>query len=179
MEALLHWFSQFVKVARYPVAALALASGFALFAPASALSILGLVQAVDDGRRWIGTAFLVSTATLLTDGFNAVWKFCASSLEDHRHAKLVQNSLKHLTEDEKRCLRPFIENNLASVNFAATDGVARGLCAKGLLYLPSSMGHMFAFPYNIRPPARQYLLDHPDLLTAMAADDVNSPRRTR
>ena len=179
MEAFLQWFGLFAKIARFPTAAMALASGFALFAPGSALSSLGLVQGIDDSRKWIGTVFLISTAALLADGIRATWKFGCEWWVDRRRANAMEWSLENLTEDEKAHLRPFILENRASVSYAPADGVAGGLCVKSILFRPVTMGTIYHLAHNIQPGAREYLLKHPELLEASAPAAVETPNKRR
>ncbi|MBI3666197.1 MAG: superinfection exclusion B family protein [Acidobacteria bacterium] len=65
------WISKIVDVARLPakfVAAICMASGFALFSPESWLAKLGVSQLQVNYRTYFGFAFILSAAYLLAYG---------------------------------------------------------------------------------------------------------------
>jgi len=74
----------------------------------------------------------------------------------------VKWTLNHLTDDEKERLRPFL--TAASVNYSMSDGVAAGLCARGILFCPAQIVTLEKQAHNVQPPVRHYLLKHPELL---------------
>src|ERR1700730_1769905 len=162
METLLpQWVGLLAKFARLPIAAIALASGLALFAPLACLSVLGVRELFEQNHAAVGIAFLLSVSTLVVTAVPLLWK---NLLAEWWHGyRLVKWTLKkHLTDVEKERLQPFV--TAASVNYSMSDGVAAGLCAKGILFCPAQIGTLERRAHNVQPPVRHYLLKHPELL---------------
>ena len=164
METFLHqWLGLLAKVARLPIAAIALASGFALFAPPAWLSVLGVREIFEQNHAAVGIAFLLSVSTLVVTAIPMLWKnLLAEWWHGYNRHRVVKWTLKHLTDDEKERLQPFL--TAASVNYSMSDGVAAGLCAKGILFCPAQIGTLESRAHNVQPPVRHYLLKHPELL---------------
>jgi hypothetical protein len=80
------------------------------------------------------------------------------------HRKKVKR-LADLTNDEKRILAGFMDNNTKSRRINREDGVAKGLAEEGILYIPdipcNSIGQM---AYNIYDWARLHLKKNPHLV---------------
>lgn len=158
--AIIQWLGLLTKVARWPIAASALVSGFLLFAPTSLLEFLGLRQAVENNHALFGLMFLVSIAILVVDRAHALWEALWPSFRYRRKLKWF---LQRLTEDEKKYLRPFILEGETTVGCSLDDGVAVELCGKQILY-HAQMGTRDAFAHMMQPKVREYLLKHQDLL---------------
>jgi Super-infection exclusion protein B len=165
MEQLLQWLGVFAKFARLPIAAIAITSCFALFAPPGWLTFLGVRQVFEENHTQIGVAFLLSVSTIVASGVRALWLLLSRWWGNHQHHRAVQHSLKTLTNDEKERLQPFIIEGTSSMNYSPADGVAAGLRAKGILFWPTTIGSSTGMAHNLQPPARAYLLKHPGLLT--------------
>ncbi|HDR9140863.1 hypothetical protein WK80_16415 [Burkholderia multivorans] len=156
----------FGEIAVKPLLAIALGSGFLLFARPSILDAAGMTKIVADYRPWIGGAFTLSCAYLLShavkyaaDGINA---WLRSRSLDKQRAKWLAS----LTPDERGRLIPFIRDQRASVKFPIEDGVVGGLVRKGIMFRSSNVGHAISgFAFNLQPWAREELERHPELLT--------------
>ncbi len=64
----------FVKLVRWPIATIAVASGLALFAPQEWLSFLSLRQEIADNRATVGIAFFLSMLALILSAIQTLWQ---------------------------------------------------------------------------------------------------------
>lgn len=155
----------FGEIAVKPLLAIALGSGFLLFARPSILDAAGMTRIVAQYRPWLGGAFTLSCAYLLahvvkyvTDVINGLLR---SRDLDRRRAKWLST----LTPDEKGRLIPYIRDQRASVKYPIDDGVVAGLVGKGVLFRASTIGHAVSgFAFNLQPWAREELEKRPELL---------------
>lgn len=151
-----------------PLGGTAIASGIVLFAPASLLQILGLGAVVANIRPYLGGAFILSLSVLICMGAKGVWEVLLKpSLHETLAIHFHRRELHSLTEDEKDCLRPYIEQQTRSQCFSMHDGVAMGLQQRKIIVRISSIGlpgSNFSFPFQIQPWAWEYLNKHPELV---------------
>jgi hypothetical protein len=134
-----------------------------LFAPLAWLSVLGVRELFEQNHAVVGIAFLLSVSTLVVTAVPLLWKnLLAEWWHGCNRHRLVKWALKHLTDDEKERLQPFL--TAASVDYSISDGVAAGLCAKGILFRPAQIGTLERWAHDVQPPVRNYLLKHPELL---------------
>ncbi len=166
--AIIQWLGLLTKVARWPIAASALVSGFLLFAPTSLLEFLGLRQAFESNRALFGLLFLVAIAILVVDRAHALWEALWPSF---RYRRKIKWFLQRLTGDEKEYLRPFILEGETTVDYSLEDGVAVELCAKQILF-HAQMGTRDAFAHMMQPKVREYLLKHQELLMSKKEKSV-------
>jgi hypothetical protein len=136
----------------------ALASGFAVLAPATWLARLGLDSLVSEHRGWFGGALLVSVAVLLA--LSAAWLFgsAASPLVEWWQTKRLSGFLKTLSPPEKALLKKYLDQQTTTLYFSITDGVVNGLVQKRILWRAASLSAGFTdFAFNIQPWAWDYL----------------------
>ncbi|WP_321958139.1 superinfection exclusion B family protein [Paraburkholderia bannensis] len=155
----------FGEIAVKPLLAVALGSGFLLFARPSILDAAGMTKIVADYRPWLGGAFTLSCAYLLA---HAV-KYAADSVTAWQQSKNLDKRrakwLATLTPDERGRLIPYIRDQRASVRYPIEDGVVGGLVGKGILFRSSNVGHAISgFAFNLQPWAREELEKRPELL---------------
>jgi hypothetical protein len=154
----------FGELAVKPLLAIAIASGFFLFAPALVLDPLGATKFVHDYRAWFGIAFVGSSTYLLAHLIVFVVgivdaRMMNRAIEDER-----RKWLETLLPGEKLRLREYIETRQVTAIWSIRDGVVKGLEAKGILYRASSVGAGFDFPFGLQPWAREILEGEPHLL---------------
>lgn len=154
----------FSDIAVKPLLAVAVASGALIFAPPSLITKLSMDRLVADYRSWLGLAFVLSCAYLFSHAVVFVAKQVHDRFETNAIRKAQIGHLKDLAPDEKTRLAPYIKRQMSSVTYELTDGVVRGLVAKGILYRSSNVGRGTAFPFNIQPWARQEIERNPHLL---------------
>lgn len=88
-----------------------------------------------------------------------------------------RQSLLALTPDEKAYLAPFVLEHQNTQYHTLQDGVAAGLVAKNILYLPSTMGRkLTGFAHNIQPWAKEYLVKNRQLLEGANPEPEGPPR---
>lgn len=123
---------------------------------------MGITNIIDDNRSFLGFGAIIFTVYLLS--FLA-YEYLSGHLTQWIIIKRVKKRLRHLTEDEKDALRPFIENNVRTRRFRLSSGIGEGLQAKKILYRSSKVGEYGDFfPYNIQDFAFDYLRKNSHLL---------------
>jgi hypothetical protein len=113
---------------------------------------------------WISLCGIFSSAVLLVE--LAVWlKTPVKSIRERRDRKAV---LLSLTPPEMRVIAEYFRQQTDTQYFSATDGLAGGLAAKGLIYQSSTVSHGLTpvFAFNLQPWARETLRRNPGVLQA-------------
>ena len=139
--------------------------GLTLWGPDRFVTGLGLQEFIDDYRKWIGVAFLVLLGIALPNAVERVREHAVQWWWNRRWRRDAERRLRDLTDDEKRVLRGYVNNNTRTQNLNMTNGVTSGLAAESIIYRASqlSVGSTI-FAYNIQPWAWDYLREHPELL---------------
>jgi hypothetical protein len=108
MDSFIQWLLGFVKYAPFPIAAIAVASGFGLFAPPEWLSFLAVGEVIAHNRAALGIAFLLSTSALVVSAIRICWQNVGTpfliffvdhwlpDIRDRRNAKKL--ALKNMAE---------------------------------------------------------------------------------
>jgi hypothetical protein len=174
-EAIAEAVKIFTDLAVKPLLAVALASGAVVFAPEPWITKLGMASFVADYRSWLGLAFVVSCAYLLAHAAVFVAITLRGRYEDWATRRAQLNCLKTLAPDEKARLVPYIRNQRSSVDYPITDGVVRGLVAKGILFRSSEVGYPNRFAFNIQPWVRTEIEKDPSLLDGAESGALRPP----
>jgi hypothetical protein len=115
----------------------------------------------DSYRTYLGPAFLLALALLITKIALGIRASC----RHRRRTRAMFEQLHLLTAEERGYLCRFIFGGVNTIYVGIQDGVAGGLVVKGILYRASSIGSMLdGFAHNLQPWAREYLEQHPELL---------------
>lgn len=155
----------FGEIAVKPLLAIAVGSGFLLFARPSILDAAGMTKIVADYRPWLGGALTLSFAYLFTHGVKYVAGRINAWLRSRGLDKQRTKWLSSLTPDERGRLIPYIRDQRASMRYPIEDGVVGGLVGKGILFRSSNVGHAISgFSFNLQPWAREELDRRPELL---------------
>jgi hypothetical protein len=142
-----------------------IASSLLLFLPDTIALQIGIAGFRLLFRGYIGATFIVSLSLLLAYGISAISCSVRNTLDDRHLYRLTLDTLRLLTADEKRFLRPFVIEGKNTVKADISNGVVGGLVAKCILYRASNVGHLYSgFPYNLQPIARKILSEKPKLL---------------
>jgi len=84
---------------------------------------------------------------------------------DWRIEQSVRGTLSELTEDEKSFLRHYIVDGQNTKYAQISDGVAKGLQAKNVVFRASNVSVPGgSFPFNLQPVARRILTKRRQLL---------------
>ena len=154
-----------IKLSPRHYVAVALASAVLLFLPDSPLTTIGLDHFRATYRGWIGAAFLLSLALLVSHPLAVLWGQVTSWWSDRQLIRHGLQRLRQLTPSEKRILRQYIGENTRSQTLNFMDGVVNGLVQAGILYQSSNVGTMDGdFAYNVQPWAWEQLQKNPSLL---------------
>lgn len=142
-----------------------IATAFVLFAPTTVMTRIGLEDAIQEYRPWIGLAFVISlsglVAPLITHGAHQAIDWVGR----RRDIRFRQEMLHELSPGEKLILRRFIDLNTKTMTLDASSGVHAELEAMGIISRVTEISHGGTrFDYNIQPWARRYLKQHPELL---------------
>lgn len=156
---------ELLKIAPRYFVAVALVSGFLLFAPDGWLESLGLSSFVSDNKKWLGMALLVSSVLWGVYVVSAVGKLIGIRFKKSKHERRVIEKLRSLTEDEKQILRYYVANNTRANTLRVDDGVVQGLVASRIIFRSASMGSILeGFAHNISELAWTYVHAYPELL---------------
>ncbi len=169
MEGITEAVKTFNDLAVKPLLAVVVASGALVFAPEAVITKLGMAHFVADYRSWLGLALVVSCAYLLAHALVFVAKQLRGRYEGRAIRRAQLDYLKTLAPDEKARLVPYINEQRSSVVYQITDGVVRGLVAKGILFQSSNVGHGTGFSFNIQPWVRTEIEKDPSLLDGAAS----------
>lgn len=161
-------FLDWIKLSPRHLAALAIASGFLLFARDKWLETIGLSEFAPKYKAYIGIIFLLACALLASQILS--WLYLRVS-ERRKWARKIKNATKHLnslTEEEKGMLRGYIESSSRTQYLPIGSGVVRGLEWDMILIQASDIGDLEDWPYNIQPWAWDYLHKHPEILNSLS-----------
>jgi hypothetical protein len=149
----------------------AIACALPLFAPGSVMAFLGLAEAREVYRPYLGGALLVSGSFLAAQGVALAQRRVSGLLSarnkrrGEEQLEAGQTTLQTLTADEKAYLAPYILRGDTTVYYQIEDVVVGGLEARSILYRASNVGRaLTGFAYNLQPWARDYLTANPHLL---------------
>ncbi len=155
-----------IKLSPKYLFAIAIITGFLLFAPTGILSRLGLASITSHYRAFIGVLFLISSILFLVHPLATFFELISTRVMTKMLVRDQQKDLSELTESEKEILRGYIYNKTQSQNLSPLDGVTAGLEAKRIIYRAANIGQIHQFPYNIQPWAWKYLNKNPELLAS-------------
>jgi len=147
----------------------ALAAWVLLLLPNSVVETLGLASLRDQYRPVVGVVALVATswlaAILLYDAGAWIHK-------RFRFGRATRRLLESLSPVEKSYLKKFMSHKTRTATFSLSDGVARGLVAKRILYIPSNLSRdKDYFDYNLHTWAYKMLKENPWLLSGAVRQD--------
>jgi hypothetical protein len=153
LKTLFLWFKSPVKI----MAALSILSAIGLFLPRGWQVVMGLADWTAKYRvqEWI--VFL----------FGVIWT-SISGLQAGFHRTSIWKELRNLPMDKKAVLRYYVEQNLSTHWWGASDAAASALEQDGILFplkthdRTREHGH---FVYTIKPWVRRYLGKRPTLIS--------------
>lgn len=135
-----------------------------LLLPSAVMQKMGLAEIRQHYLPWISLVGIFSLAVLIVE-FADWLRSPLKSFREQRDRKAV---LRSLTPPEMRIITDYFRQETDTQYFSATDGLAGGLAAKGLIYQSStiSMGPMPNFAFNLQPWVREIIRKNPGLLQA-------------
>lgn len=141
-------------------------SSILLFGNNELIQKLGLLEARDLVKTWIGIVWLLFLAVLATEIIHPVYSWVALRIEWRVNLKKYQRRLHNLTPDEKEFLSGYLRENTRTQAGEYSGGTINGLVSEKIIYRSSNMAYHFTtFPYNIQPWAWEYLNSHPECLS--------------
>ncbi|TNF18193.1 MAG: hypothetical protein EP318_19375 [Rhodobacteraceae bacterium] len=167
MESLTSLFTSISNFAPRAAWTAFLASGALIFAPASWLELLGVLSFQEDFKGLFGIIFLISAASCFVQTTNIASKKLKKSWDKILYRRVTLHFLKHLTQEEKTCLREFIERDTSTISLPYNHGVAGSLEAKNIIFRSSNVStHFTSFPYTLQPVAQNLIKQNPHLILA-------------
>jgi len=125
---------------------------------------LGL-QPFERYRGWAVIVCLLFGAAVATQVSMSGWEWVRNIRLRRIAIKTRGQYLHSLTPGEKYILLAYLDRNTATLYLDLGDGVVGALLSKELIYQSSPVGEITTFPFNIQPWVREYLTQHPELLT--------------
>ncbi len=143
-----------------------LSSALILFVPGKFLSKLNLTDFLKDYGKFIGIAFLVSSAFLLVTLINYFGRLITRKRLTKKIKASILKDIKYLDIHEKALLREFYINGKQTLQMPLDNDTVVGLVNKHIIYQASSTGftylHGVYFPYSMTEIALDNLT--PELL---------------
>jgi hypothetical protein len=141
-----------------------------IFAPASFLQSLGVLQYREKGKPYFGWLLALLSAWIVAAIAGAI----EDKIRSYFFLRIMKKRLTLLTTEEKNILRNYIEGKTRSLYLDIGSGIVQGLVDASIIYRATSISspiHGFgAFAYNIQQWAWEYLNDHRDLLRIHSGD---------
>jgi len=155
-------FIKILKLGKLPTFVLSIIGWVLLFMPKSLQQFVSIETIIQEYRSHIGLCAVVFTVYFLSI---LVYERGSVKIRNFRVERAIIAKLKHLSNDEKMILTPYIRQRVRTKYYPIDNGVANGLEAKHILYRASilSAGDV-DFPYNIQDIAYDCLLKHPQFL---------------
>lgn len=142
-----------------------LISSVLLFGSEELINTLGLLEAREAVKPWLGVVWLVSLSITAADSIYLIFKWVKKRIEWRVNLKRLQKGLHNLTPEEKAFLSGYITNSTRTQSAHYNDGMINGLVAATIIYRSSNLSkYHTAFPYNIQPWAWEYLQKYPEVL---------------
>ncbi|HDZ48225.1 hypothetical protein LCGC14_0209820 [marine sediment metagenome] len=156
---------EWLKLSGKHALVLFLISSVLLFGSEELINTLGLLEAREAVKPWLGVVWLVSLSITAADSIYLVFKWVKKRIEWRVNLKRLQKGLHNLTPEEKAFLSGYITNNTRTQSAHYNDGMINGLVAATIIYRSSNLSQYHTtFPYNIQPWAWEYLQKHPEVL---------------
>ena len=145
-----------------------------IFLPAEYAKTLALDTFRTEHRTILGPIFLLSVSFIAA----RFYIFIRSIFDKRKREEDRKKILHALTPEEKGYLIPYIIHGQNSVNAGMDDGIMTGLKAKGIVYMPGSMGSVLdGFAFNLQPWAREYLTANQHLLNGHVGQPLTPSQR--
>jgi Super-infection exclusion protein B len=130
-----------------------LSSGLILFVPKKFLTKLNLTDFLKDYGKYIGIAFLISSAFLLVTLINYISRLISRKRLTKKIRNSILEDIKYLDIHEKALLREFYINNKQTLQMPLDNETVVGLINKHIIYQASSTGftylHGVYFTYSM------------------------------
>jgi hypothetical protein len=141
----------------------ALAAWVLLVLPISVVETMGLAGLRNQYRPLVGVVALVATAWLAAILFYDTGGWVRKRF---RFGRTSRRLLESLSPVEKGYLKEYMANKTRTLTFSLSDGVAQGLVARRILYIPSDLSRdEDYFDYNLHSWAYRMLKQNPWLLS--------------
>jgi hypothetical protein len=143
-----------------------LSSGLILFVPERFLTILNLSDFLKDYGKYIGIAFLISSAFLVVTLINYIGRLITRKRLTKKIKNSILKDIKYLDIHEKALLREFYINCKQTLQMPLDNETVVGLVNKHIIYQASNTGftylHGVYFPYSMTEIASENLI--PEIL---------------
>jgi hypothetical protein len=166
-------FLELLKLKPETLLGILIGTGMLVFMPESVLSKLGLFAFVSTFRGWLGGTFVLSMALLLGNGLSVALREDGKYITEINDSRKRREPFQYLSPPEKALLAKYYIDKTPTQYFEITDGVAKGLEAKGFIFRSSNVAaHYMSFAFNIQPWEWKCLQDNPSLVIneTMATD---------
>jgi hypothetical protein len=140
------------------------ASCFALFAPLKVLEFLGVAFWRIEGKPYLGSAFVISTAVVFCHYSSKLIAWSLNQYHMFLSTRAAHARLKNLTPKEKMLLAGYLKEDTRTQKFWVENGVVAGLQHANIIYPAVSQADGDHFPFNIRPWVWDYLKKNPHLV---------------
>ncbi len=161
----LNKFIEWLKLPPKYLFAISVIGALLLFGPNTFIIRLGLDVFIKDYRKFIGIIFLAVNILLLAHFFDAGYFYYQIKIKNYIRLIKGKEKLHNLTPQEKKVLIVYINQNTMSQYLDLNSGSTFDLEKEQIIFRSSCFSHDDTFfDYNIKPWARDYLKENPDLI---------------
>lgn len=168
MSELIPKIKDWINLGVAPVIGLLILSSILIFLPDPALQLIGVKALSEHYELHIGIMFLFSIAFLLAYSLHALWiNLLGQLLREKASLYFLKKEANDLTEEEKKLLKSFVDNDTRSMNLSLKDPIVLGLEKRQFLVRTGTIGTdpmSMSFPFSIQPWAWEHLNKHSELL---------------
>lgn len=132
-------FLEFLKLKPENFLGILIGTGTLVFVPDGFINKLGLLAFVSTFRGWLGGTFVLSLALLLGNVLSAALREVGKYITEIKDSRKRRESFQYLSPPEKALLAKYYIVKTPTQYFEITDGVAKGLEAKGFIFRASSV----------------------------------------
>jgi len=136
-----------------------------LFGGEELIASLGLLEAKEILKPWVGVAWIISISIIISEPTYYAFNLVKKRIQWRIKLKQMQKTLHNLTPDEKIFLSVYIDDDTKTQSADYNNGVVSGLVAEKIIFRSSNLSQYYTtFPYNIQPWAWEYLKNNPEIL---------------
>src|SRR5690606_13444973 len=123
-----------LKISAKQALILLIISSILLFGGEKLIASLGLIQAKEVLKPWVGVVWIVSLSIVISEPVYSAFNWIKKRIQWRLNLKQPQGTLHDLTPEEKKFLSGYIDNDTKTQSADYNDGVVSGLEAAKIIF---------------------------------------------